>query len=398
MILLSRVEELIEELCPIGVEYQEIRKISAVLRGKRLTKNQLSETEKYPVFHGGLEPLGYFGLNNRNANTVMVINVGASAGSVGYSTVDFWSSDGCYCIEHSPLIIDRYMYYALLSNQNNLRSKVRYAGIPTLDAKAVEEIRIPLPPLEIQREIVRILDDFTELTAELIAELAAELTARKKQYEYHINALLSFEGNENTTYKNIGELASFRRGSFPQPYGNTEWYDGDGAMPFVQVADIGDDMRLVDNTKRKISTVAQPKSVYAPKGSIIISLQGSIGRIAITQYNAYIDRTVAIFQHISKELLPKYFVYQLQRIFAIKEKTARGSTIKTITKEEFTDFQIAIPPIKEQERIVVILDYLDILCNDLNNSLSAEIETRRKQYEYYRDKLLTFKELGAHNV
>ena len=103
-------------------------------------------------------------------------------------------------------------------------------------------------------------------------------------------------------------------------------------MPFVQVADIGEDMRLVADTKRKISTVAQPKSVFAPSGSIIISLQGSIGRIAVTQYDAYIDRTVAIFQDISKEILPKYFVYQLQRIFAIKEKTARGSTIKTITK------------------------------------------------------------------
>lgn len=148
---------------------------------------------------------------------------------------------------------------------------------------------------------------------------------------------------DDVEIKKIKELSSYRRGSFPQPYGNSEWYDGEGAMPFVQVADIGDDMRLVDNTKRKISLIAQPKSVFAPKGSIIISLQGSIGRIAITQYDAYIDRTVAIFQDISEELVPKYFVYQLQRIFAIKEKTARGSTIKTITKEEFTEFPIPRP-------------------------------------------------------
>ena len=163
-------------------------------------------------------------------------------------------------------------------------------------------------------------------------------------------------------------------------------------MPFVQVADIGENMQLVEDTKRKISVVAQPKSVFAPKGSIVISLQGSIGRIAVTQYDAYIDRTVAIFKDISIAVLPKYFVYQLQRVFSIKEKTARGSTIKTITKEEFTEFQIPVPPIEEQHRIVSILDRFDALCNDLTSGLPAEIEARRKQYEYYRDKLLMFKE------
>ena len=154
-------------------------------------------------------------------------------------------------------------------------------------------------------------------------------------------------------------------------------------------------MQLVENTKRKISKLAQPKSVFAPKGSIVISLQGSIGRIAITQYDAYIDRTVAIFQDISSNVLPRYFVYQLQRIFSIKEKTARGSTIKTITKEEFTNFQVPILPLQEQNRIVSILDRFDTLCNDLTSGLPAEIAARQKQYEYYRDKLLTFKELGA---
>lgn len=166
-------------------------------------------------------------------------------------------------------------------------------------------------------------------------------------------------------------------------------------MPFVQVADIGNDMRLVTDTKRKISVAAQPKSVFAPKGSIVISLQGSIGRIAVTQYDAYIDRTVAIFQNIDSSVLEKYFVYQLQRVFSIKEKTARGSTIKTITKEEFTSFEIAVPSLKEQQRIVSILDAFQVLAEDISAGLPAEIEARQKQYEYYRDKLLTFKELRA---
>ena len=254
----------------------------------------------------------------------------------------------------------------------------------------LNRVKVPVPPLEVQAEIVKILDNFTELTAELKTKLSAELISRKKQYEYYRDVLLSDTSDNDFEVLSVGEVSKFRRGSFPQPYGNKEWYDGEGAMPFVQVADIGDDMRLVEDTKRKISKVAQPKSVFAPKGSIIISLQGSIGRIAVTQYDAYIDRTVAIFSDISDRLIPKYFVYQLQRIFTVKEKTARGSTIKTITKEEFTSFPIMVPPIEKQRRIVDILDRFDKLCNDISDGLPAEIEARQKQYKHYRDKLFTF--------
>lgn len=189
---------------------------------------------------------------------------------------------------------------------------------------------------------------------------------------------------EGVEFKKLGEISSFRRGSFPQPYGNKEWYGGEGAMPFIQVADIEDNMQLAKKTKRLISRLAQPMSVFAPKGSIIISLQGSIGRIAVTQYDAYIDRTVAIFTNISKNVVHKYFVYQLQSIFKIKEKTARGSTIKTITKEEFTNFEIPLPPLEVQNEIVRILDAF--------TSHVAELQARKEQYEYYRNKLLTFDE------
>ena len=178
---------------------------------------------------------------------------------------------------------------------------------------------------------------------------------------------------DGVEYIRIGELSLYRRGSFPQPYGKKDWYDGEGAMPFVQVADIGSDMRLVDDTKRKISQIAQTKSVFAPKGSIVISLQGSIGRIAITQYDAYIDRTVAIFYDIAGSLNKKFFVYQLQRVFSIKEKTARGSTIKTITKEEFTGFYIPVPPLTFTE---------------LTTELTTELINRKKQYEYYENTVL----------
>ncbi len=93
----------------------------------------------------------------------MVINVGASAGTVGFSTVDFWSSDGCFCLGHSKLFISRYIYHGLLCYENVMKSKVRVAGIPTLDASAIENLHIPIPPLPVQEEIVNILDKFTSL-------------------------------------------------------------------------------------------------------------------------------------------------------------------------------------------------------------------------------------------
>lgn len=383
---MNRVEELIQQLCPNGVEWKKLGEVTRIERGKRLTKSELLDKGDFPVFHGGIEPLGYYNSYNRECDTVMIINVGASAGTIGYSEKNFWSSDGCFCIKRIEQIKSKFLYYFLIGQESFLASKVRKAGIPTLDSLVVENILVPIPPLSIQQEIVRILDTFTELTA----NLQTELEARKKQYAYYRDCLLNFEGVDGVEWKKLGEIANFRRGSFPQPYGKKEWYDGIGAMPFVQVADISDNKQLVKETSRKISIVAQPKSVFAPKGSIIISLQGSIGRIAVTQYDAYIDRTIAIFQDISKNIIPTYFVYQLERIFEEKEKKARGGIIKTITKEEFTEFPIPIPPLPEQRRIVAILDHFETLVNDLTVGLPAELRVRRKQYEYYRDKLLTF--------
>jgi type I restriction enzyme S subunit len=203
--------------------------------------------------------------------------------------------------------------------------------------------------------------------------------------------LLSFKKDQEV--ETLGNIANYRRGSFPQPYGERKWYDGEGAMPFVQVADVGKDMRLVDDTKRKISKLGQEKSVFVPEGTVLVTLQGSIGRVAITQYDTYVDRTLAIFKSFKTDIDKKYFAYQLQKKFHLERESARGSTIKTITKEEFTKFEIPVPPLSEQKRIVSILDKFDALVNDISIGLPAEIKARKQQYEYYRNKLLTFPEL-----
>lgn len=163
--------------------------VCSVMRGKRLTKSQLTSDGKYKVFHGGIEPIGFFDEWNREGNTTMVINVGASAGTIGYSSEKFWSSDGCFCLSQSDLISGKFLFYYFQTIEHYLMSKVRRAGIPTLDGKILEDLEIPVPPLPVQEEIVRILDTFTELQA----ELQAELQKRKQQYNYYRDNLLNFK-------------------------------------------------------------------------------------------------------------------------------------------------------------------------------------------------------------
>ena len=107
--------------------------------------------------------------------------------------------------------------------------------------------------------------------------------------------------------KTLGEIAEYRRGSFPQPYGKADWYNGENSMPFVQVADVSANMKLVKKTKQRISVLAQSKSVFVPENTVIVTLQGSIGRVAVTQYDSYVDRTLAIFQKFKIEINKKYF-------------------------------------------------------------------------------------------
>lgn len=186
-------------------------------------------------------------------------------------------------------------------------------------------------------------------------------------------------------YKTIGEIATYRRGSFPQPYTNTSFYGGEGAMPFVQVADIEDEgFVLKEQTKQTISKIAQPKSIFVPKGTVICSIQGTIGRVAITQYNSYVDRTIAIFDGFNIDINKRFFAYCIQVKFGIEKRFARGSTLKTITKEEFTKFCIPVPPLEVQDEIVHILDDFTLLSAEL----SAELKARQQQYEYYLKKLI----------
>lgn len=183
----------------------------------------------------------------------------------------------------------------------------------------------------------------------------------KEKEEKRVPQLRFPEFTDDWEQRKLGEVATYRRGSFPQPYGKSEWYDGDGAMPFVQVADVSDEMNLVENTKQKISILAQPMSVFAEINSVLVTLQGSIGRVAITQYGAFVDITVLIFEKYKAEIDKTFWAYIIKQKFIDEARKAPGGTIKTITKEALSDFDLSIPNYQEQKQIGAYFRNLDHL-------------------------------------
>lgn len=191
---------------------------------------------------------------------------------------------------------------------------------------------------------------------------------------------LRFAGfNDEWEINKLGKCAGYRRGSFPQPYGKKEWYGGEESMPFVQIVDVTNNLTLAENTKQKISKLAQPFSIFVNKGAVIVTLQGSIGRVAITQYDAYFDRTILIFDNYKYDINNYFWAYVVQRKFDLEKRKAPGGTIKTITKEALSDFAISLPNKKEQNKIASFLSIMDNLIN-LHQRKLEKLQNLKKAY------------------
>ena len=388
---MSKLQELIRELCPDGVEYKKLGDICKILRGKRLTTRDLVLDGKFPVFHGGIEPIGYYSTNNRIANSVMLINVGASAGTVGFCKIDFWSSDGCFCFTHNENINQRYLFFVLQSMESAIKSKVRKAGIPTLDNKEIERIMIPVPPLPVQEEIVRILDHFTNLAA----ELQAELQARKEQYEYYRNKLLTFNkiggGTQSVTWMKMGEIGTFVRGNGLQKKDFTE-----SGVPCIHYGQIYTYYgTFAFKTKSFVSEETAKKCKKAHTGDLVFAtVSENVEDVCkcvawLGNEEICISGDSLAFCHNQN---PKYLAYYFQTVaFADYKRTkVTGAKVIRLHQSKLEQFVIPLPPLAEQERIVSVLDKFEALVNDLTEGLPAEIAAVQEQYEYYRNKLLSF--------
>ena len=205
---MSKLEELINELCPNGVEYKKIKEVTEMKRGSSLTKKNAVEGV-YPVISGGRLPAFYCDKFNREGETITVAGSGIGAGYVQYWNEPIFAND-CFTLKGNNQVIIKFVYYSLKSIQKQIYETKKGGGVPHCHISSIENLEIPVPLLPIQEEIVRVLDNFTELTAELTEELTAELTSRRKQYEYYRDELFNF-GSEIELYKLV-ELCDITRG------------------------------------------------------------------------------------------------------------------------------------------------------------------------------------------
>ena len=321
-------------------------------------------------------------------------------GLIKYYNGKFVTGDNRIATSLNTDVLDnKYLYYWMVNNGEAIDKFYRGSGIKHPSMYDVLTMKLPVPPLEVQREIVRILDNFTFLTT--------ELAARQKQYEYYRDLLLTFKPNESTILNertNELELSGAIRwmklgdtclhscsGATPKK-SNSEYYT-DGTIPWIRTQDV------VFNSIYKVDAFITEKAVqetgakWIPENCVIVAISGaSAGRCAINKIKATTNQHCLNMEIDSSKALYKYVFYCLcnqHEELLLKKQGARGDLNSSL----ILGMRIPVPPLEQQQRIVDILDRFDALCNDITSGLPAEIEARQKQYEYYRDKLLTFKEL-----
>lgn len=376
---MSKLEELIQELCPDGVVIKKLEDVLTIKNGRDY--KQFGEGN-IPVYgSGGI--MTYIDTAVYDQPSVLIPRKG-SLDKLYYVDEPFWNVDTIfYTVIKEEFVEPKYVYYWLQGQHLERLNKA--GGVPSLTQAVLNKVDIPVPPLPVQREIVRILDNFTELTAELQEQLIAELIARKKQYEYYTNVLLSFD--ENIPVIPLRDIVDFRNGKGHEK----------------DIVTFG--KYIVVNSKF-ISTSGEVKK-YSNKqicplyiNDILMVMSDlpngrALAKCFIVEENDRysLNQRIGAF-HVKDEniITTKFLFYVLNRNRQLL-RYDNGADQTNLRKDDILDIQIPLPPINEQYCIVSILDRFDTLCNDLTSGLPAEIEARQKQYEYYRDKLLSFKEL-----
>jgi type I restriction enzyme, S subunit len=382
---MSKLNELIDDLCPLGVQYAPIGELCTIQTGDQLNKEFLSDQGEFPVYNGGIYPSGYYNQFNTEANTIAISQGGASAGFVNWVEVPFYAGAHCYTLKsNSSRLVYRYLYFCLKNEQDSIQSSKQGAGIPGLSRKIITDLYIPLPPFPIQQEIVRILDTFTKLQA----ELEAELEARNKQFFTYRSQLLSF--NENTPYRTLGDISKRTYSGSTPLVSRSEYYNGE--IPWLRTQEII--FQDIYDTEIKITNVAlQNTSVkWIPENCVIIAISGATaGRSAVNKIPLTTNQHCLCLEVIPEIAYYRYVFHWIGSQYQNLKSLGQGAR-SDLNSSIIKGFPIPIPTLDEQMRIAKILDNFDLLCQDPKIGILAEIEARRKQYEYYRNKLLTFKE------
>lgn len=372
---------ILEEIQNCPVEWKELGKVCSVNKGKQLNKNLLTDDGLYPAYNGGQTYSGRTNDYNVEANTIIVSQGGASAGFVNFVETKFWANAHCYYIlPDETQVNNRFVYHFLKMNQKYLMDFQHGAGIPALKSDKLTKLLIPVAPIKIQEKIVQILDKMTEY----VTELTSELTSRKKQYSYYRDKLLSFEDEVyQVEWKKLGEVGKV---SMCKRILKNQTSD-DGEIPFYKIGTFG--KVATSYISRELFEEYKLRFSYPKLGDILISASGTIGRTVVFngEDSYFQDSNIVWLEHDESQVLNRYLYYFYQMN---PWKVSDGGTISRLYNGNIEKTTIPVPSLEIQSRIVQVLDNFDTVCNDLNIGLPKEIELRQKQYEYFREKLLTF--------
>ena len=402
---MNRIDELIKKLCPNGVEYRPIWSLTA---WDKKFNDVDKEKQKKVISYKYYLSTDFTKVEKKNGN-IKYISTGIS-GDDRYTTEELagdYIADGevvCIPWGGTPnvkyhkgkfvtgdnriatsldvnILSNKFLYYWMQSKINVISKFYRGSGIKHPSMKDVLDMNIAVPPLEIQCEIVHILDDFTELSA----ELSAELKARKKQYEYYNKLLLSFDNGIPVV--KLRDIIDFKNGK-----GHENVVEKNGKYILVTSKAISTDMRNVRKTDRNLVPLYYEDIVMVmsdlPNGKALAKC------FLVDEDEKYtLNQRIGCFTNKREDIINTKFLYYILNRNSQLLKYDNGVEQTNLRKDDILNIDIPIPKKEQQIEIIKVLDKFDKLCNDISEGLPAEIEARQKQYEYYRDKLLTFKEL-----
>ena len=402
---MSRLDELITKLCPDGVEYKCLGDIGQVKMCKRILKSQTNTNGGVPFYK-----IGTFG-GEANAfisedlfrdykEKYSYPKIGeiliSAAGTIGRTVVydgepAYYQDSNIVWLAHDESnILNTFLRYCYELKPWNISSG---GTIARLYNDNILKAKVPVPPLEVQREIVHILDRFTLLTA----ELTAELTARKKQYEFYRDSLLNFNVHGGATndvvWKTLEEVCkNIISGGTPKA-GNSEYYGG--SIPWLRTQEV--DWHDITDTNIKITEAGLNSSSakWIPANCVIVAMYGATAaKVAVNKIPLTTNQACCNLEVDDKQVLYRYVFHWLCKEYLSLKALGQGSQ-SNINAQIIRQYKIPIPSLKVQRKIVSVLDNFEAICTDLHIGLPAEIEKRQQQYEYYRDLLLTYAATGT---
>ncbi|MSU10052.1 restriction endonuclease subunit S [Veillonellaceae bacterium WCA-693-APC-5D-A] len=385
---MSKLDELIKKYCPDGVEYKKLGDIATISRGGNFQKKDYVSTGVPCIHYGQL----YVHYNLFTDNVITYIHKDkavkqkfAEPNDIIMAVTSENIEDVCKSIAwlgekkvavsgHSAIIHHsmnpKYLAY-YLNSLHFYKQKVKLAhGTKVIEVtpSALNEVSLPVPPLPVQEEIVRILDSFTSLTA----ELQAELQARKKQYEYYRNIL--YTKHDYCPKKKLIDISDISRGIRVVKKNLID----DGKFPVYQ---------------NSLTPMGYYNKSNVTENTTYVISAGAAGEIGFCNTNFWAADDCLVFSNL-KEIRNKYIYYFLLTKQDFIRSNVRKASVPRLSRTVIENLQIPIISLEEQDKILSLLDRFDTICNDITTGIPAEIAARQKQYEYYRDKLLTFKELS----